>query len=132
DAGGRRQDRFWSVVTMPSTTRPRLVAITGAAGLPDGALERVGGLVDPIIARDGDELRRALPHAEIVFAWNFKAPALAEHWHLARGVRWIHVAAAGVDALLFPSLRDSEVALTNARGVFDVALSEYALALMLY
>jgi len=42
-------------------------------------------------------------------------------------VEWIHVTAAGVDTLLFDELRDSDVVVTNAHGVFDRPIAEYVL-----
>ena len=42
-------------------------------------------------------------------------------------LEWIHVTAAGVDTLLFDELRDSDVVVTNARGVFDRPMAEYVL-----
>jgi len=46
-------------------------------------------------------------------------------------LRWIHWCGAGVDAVLFPELRDSDVVLTNSRGVFDQAMAEYVLGLII-
>src|SRR5699024_3171542 len=56
----------------------------------------------------------------------FSGP-LAEARHAAASLRWIHVAAAGVDKLLFDDLRTSTVLVTNARGVFDMPIAEYDL-----
>ena len=55
----------------------------------------------------------------------------AENFHLARRLRWIHVSAAGVGSLLFPALAESEVVLTNGRGLHAVSMAEHALGLML-
>ena len=44
-----------------------------------------------------------------------------------RRLEWIHITAAGVDTLLFDELRDSDVVVTNARGVFDRPMAEYVL-----
>jgi phosphoglycerate dehydrogenase-like enzyme len=51
-----------------------------------------------------------------------RAPALA----------WVHSRPAGVDRLLFPALAESDVVLTNSRGVFSDALAEFALAAVLH
>ena len=45
----------------------------------------------------------------------------------ADSLEWIHITAAGVDTLLFDELRDSDVVVTNARGVFDRPIAEYVL-----
>jgi phosphoglycerate dehydrogenase-like enzyme len=51
---------------------------------------------------------------------------------LAPGVRWIHSRAAGLDSVLFPALVESDVPLTNGRGVFSASLAEFAIASLLY
>ncbi|MDX1432342.1 MAG: D-2-hydroxyacid dehydrogenase, partial [Gammaproteobacteria bacterium] len=46
-------------------------------------------------------------------------------------LRWIHWSGAGVDAVLFPDLAASDIVLTNARGIFDRAMAEYVLGVIL-
>ena len=52
-------------------------------------------------------------------------------WHLAERLRWVQVRGVGVDAMLFPEFVASDVQLTNVRGVFDRAMAEYTLGLIL-
>lgn len=80
---------------------------------------------------DAAGLAEALPGAQVLFLWDFFSPAVAEAWSSADALQWIHVAAAGVDSLLFDDLRASEVVLTNARGVFDRPIAEFVLASLL-
>lgn len=82
-------------------------------------------------ARTLDELRAALPGAAVLLGWDFRAGDLEQAWDVASDLRWIHWGGAGVDALLFPRLVDSEVAVSNARGVFDEPMAEYVLGLVL-
>ena len=106
------------------------VLIHGAASVREvRGLEAVEGEVRFQSARSIDELRQRLPHAQILLGWDFRAHDLAEVWSAARELRWIHWGGAGVDALLFPKLVESDVVVTNARGIFDVAMAEYALGL---
>lgn len=70
------------------------------------------------------ELDRALQGAEVVLVWDFRSSLLSESWERA-DVRWVHVAGAGVDAVLTPELAESDVVLTNARGVFDRSIAEF-------
>ncbi|MEB3366288.1 D-2-hydroxyacid dehydrogenase [Saccharopolyspora mangrovi] len=79
----------------------------------------------------GDELPHALPGTDALFVWSFRSQAIADAWPHADKLRWIHSASAGVDRLLFPQLRDSPVALTNSRGVFDQPIAEYVLGTVL-
>lgn len=69
--------------------------------------------------------------AEALFIWNVGGGFLREHWSRLERLRWVHTTSAGVDKVLFQELIDSDVVLTNSRGVFDVALSEYVIGLML-
>ena len=82
-------------------------------------------------APDLVSLQRHLPEADVLLGWNFRATELREAWPLAGGLRWIQWGGAGVDAVLFPELVASDVLLTNARGVFDRAMAEYTLGLIL-
>ena len=82
-------------------------------------------------AGDADDLVAALPDAEVVFSWRPPQGALEEAWGRASRLRWIQTASAGVDSLLFPALVDSDVVVTNARGVFDGAIAEWVVGAML-
>jgi phosphoglycerate dehydrogenase-like enzyme len=79
----------------------------------------------------GHELAASLPGADVLFAWDFLSDALAAAWPHADALRWVHVAGAGVDRVLFPELAASDVTVTNSRGVFDEPMAEYVLALVL-
>ncbi|OYO20941.1 hydroxyacid dehydrogenase [Enemella dayhoffiae] len=76
-------------------------------------------------------LADALPGADVLLWWDYFSPALAQAWGYADRLRWVHVASAGVDAVLFDELRDSDVLLSNARGVFDQPIAEFVLASVL-
>lgn len=57
---------------------------------------------------------------------------IRELWAHTKKVRWVHSLAAGLDKLLFPELVESDVVLTNAKGVFKRPLAEFAVLGMLY
>ncbi|MGV0835745.1 D-2-hydroxyacid dehydrogenase [Mycolicibacterium thermoresistibile] len=78
-----------------------------------------------------DELADGIRGARALLLWDFFSPALREAWPHADSVEWIHIAAAGVDTLLFDELRDSAVTVTNAHGVFDRPIAEYVLGAIL-
>lgn len=78
-----------------------------------------------------DELAEALPGADVLFAYDFFSQAIPRAWHAADSLRWLHVAATGVDAMLSPELVESDVVLTNSRGVFNESIAEYVLAQVL-
>jgi len=116
------------------SARPRAVTavVFGASpGSPPDGLDRVPDGVELRFATSAPELRSALPGAEVLFVLDYAFRALADAWESASSLRWIHVAAAGVDALLIPEIRASDAVVTNSRGVFDEAMGEYALGLLL-
>ncbi|MDH3860016.1 MAG: D-2-hydroxyacid dehydrogenase, partial [Gammaproteobacteria bacterium] len=102
-----------------------VLLIQGAEQIED--VPRLGELCEQAelrFATTTDELRAALSGAEAMLGWNFRADSLREAWDSATELRWIHWAGAGVDAAMFPELVDSDVQLTNARGIFDVPIAE--------
>lgn len=110
----------------------KTVVVLGAKGFADlPGVEQIGDDVNWSFAATADDLRRALPSSEILLGWNFRAKELRNAWDSATGLRWIHWCGAGVDAALFPGLQRSDVILTNARGVFDRAMAEYVLGLII-
>lgn len=74
-----------------------------------------------------DGLAEAVHGARALLLWDFFSRAVQDAWPQADLLEWIHITAAGVDTLLFDELRDSDVVVTNARGVFDRPLAEYVL-----
>ena len=76
-------------------------------------------------------LRDALPGASVLLGWKFDATELHDAWDCVDQLRWIQWPGAGVDAVLSPSLVESDIVLTNMRGVFDRAVAEYVLGLIL-
>jgi phosphoglycerate dehydrogenase-like enzyme len=83
------------------------------------------------MADDMATVRAHLPECDVVFHYNHPREALRDNWELCGRLRWVHIGGVGVDWSLFPALVASDVILTNSRGVFDVTLPEYLLALML-
>jgi len=77
------------------------------------------------------DVRRLLPEADVALLWDFRSGVLRDAWPAANRLRWVHIAGAGVDATMFPELVAGDIVLTNARGVFDHGMAEYALALLL-
>jgi phosphoglycerate dehydrogenase-like enzyme len=78
-----------------------------------------------------EEAQALAPSADVAFLWEWHTPLLEQVWPLAKRLRWIHVIGVGIEWALFPALVESDVTVTNTRGVYDRALGEYALLLML-
>jgi phosphoglycerate dehydrogenase-like enzyme len=75
---------------------------------------------------------RDVTDADVIFVGPRSGPELREVWPQAKRVRWVHSLSAGVETILCPELRPSDVVLTNGRGVFAPALAEWAVAAILY
>jgi phosphoglycerate dehydrogenase-like enzyme len=95
--------------------------------------EHLEPIADRVELRFTDEhgLPDAVQGAEVLFLWHFFSTAVQDVWAQCTGLRWIHVAAAGVDKLVFPALAASDVVVTNARGVFDRPIAEHVLGAVL-
>lgn len=93
-------------------------------------LDPLHGRVD-LRLTDAAGLGAALEGARGLFLWDFFSTAVQDVWAQCEGLEWIHVAAAGVDSLLFDELRDSDITVTNARGTFDRPIAEFVLASIL-
>lgn len=111
--------------------RPRVAVLGFPAEPSPPGLDAVGALADVGVATTGAELAGLLPEADVLLVLDFRAGVLREAWPAARRLRWVHAASAGVDNVMFPELRDSDVVLTNARGVFDAPIAEWVLGVML-
>jgi phosphoglycerate dehydrogenase-like enzyme len=94
-------------------------------------LEVLAGQAEIRTATSVSELRAALAGAEVMLGWNFRAASLREAWSAADSLRWLHWAGAGVDAAMFDELVNSDVKLTNARGVFDQPMAEWVLGMII-
>ncbi|HEV7648805.1 MAG TPA: D-2-hydroxyacid dehydrogenase [Actinophytocola sp.] len=101
---------------------------TGDTGRPPA--EPLEDLAELRFATDED-LVSALPGADVLLVWDFRSHALADAWPAADSLRWVHASSAGVNHVLSAPLVESDVVVTNSRGVFDAPMAEYVLALVL-
>jgi phosphoglycerate dehydrogenase-like enzyme len=90
---------------------------------PEGVVFVVGDTVERFV--------RAPPPDAILICWVGRR-VLEPVYALARGVKWVHSRSAGVERTVFPALAESDVVMTNGRGVFSVALAEFVIGSVLY
>jgi len=109
---------------------PVVVVLCASSDQRPPHLEALDGRVTLRYA-DAAGLASAVGGARALFLWDFFSTAVADVWSHCDRLEWIHVAAAGVDTLLFDGLRESRVTVTNARGVFDRPIAEFVLASVL-
>lgn len=107
-----------------------VVLVPEDEGMPPG-LDPVIESADVRLARTDAELGEVIADAEILCVWDFRRPRLARFWGEASNLKWVHASSAGVDAVLFDELVDSDVVVTNTRGVLDESIAEYVLGAIL-
>ena len=78
------------------------------------------------VATDRDAALAAAPETEVLLG-----AIDAELFALALNLKWVQATAAGVDAMLFPELRDSDVVMTGEKGLVGPHLADHAMALLL-
>ena len=116
---------------MSNTNNAPKVVILAAKGQPlPYNLDTIEALAD-VTVTEAAGLPGATTGADILFLWDFFSSALKDAWRNADALQWVHVAAAGVDAMMFEELRASDVVVTNAHGTFDRPIAEFALASIL-
>lgn len=99
-------------------------------GMPPG-LETLPDIADVRLVRGDVGLVETVRDADVLCVWDFRHQRLEEAWPEAQRLRWVHAASAGVDAVNIPPLVESDVVVTNTRGVLDDAIAEWVLAVML-
>lgn len=81
-------------------------------------------IMSPLTRADADA---ELPEAEVAFGWAVNR----DNFPTAKRLRWIQAAAASVTPLMFPELIESDVLLTNGRGIHAVSMAEHTLGVLL-
>lgn len=97
-------------------------------------LEPIRSLADIYVSNDEKALEERAGAADIILSSGLtgKSVSLRDIWQHSKNVKWVHSLSAGVENLLFPELVESNVPVTNARGVFKRPLAEFAVLGMLY
>jgi len=85
-----------------------------------------------VIVQDIDSLRRELPHADVLVLAPRFGEMIRDVWPQAQHLRWIHSLGAGVEKFPFDLLRQSDVVVTNSKGVYADALAEFVIAAILW
>lgn len=111
--------------------RPVTLVLGADEERPPPGIEAAADVAALRYAPDLDALDALLPAAEALFSWHAEPEWLPAAWGRAARLRWIQTASAGVDSLLFPELVESDVLVTNARGVFDEPIAEWVIGAML-
>ncbi|MGZ4148443.1 MAG: D-2-hydroxyacid dehydrogenase [Actinomycetota bacterium] len=112
-------------------TRPVVLILGASEQEPPPGITAVDASAELRYAPGAGDVAAGLAEADVVFFWRGRRAWLEDAWASATRLRWIQTASDGVDGLLFPTLVDAGVAITNARGIFDGAIAEWAIAAIL-
>ena len=108
--------------------KPKVIVIV-QRGRPAPPVERLESEADVVVVRTADEFRAALPGAEILFLNDFRTKLLRE---VGPGeLRWIHTSSIGVDTLLTDEIVNSDIVVSNSRGVCERPIAEWVLGVLL-
>src|SRR6476619_8342251 len=112
-----------------TASRMPFVAVLGATeDEPPPGIDPAAELAELRLVGTADEVPGAIAEVDAVFSWGAPRAWLRDAFPRAAKLRWVQSASDGVDGLLFPELVASDVIVTNARGVFDDAIAEWAIA----
>jgi phosphoglycerate dehydrogenase-like enzyme len=113
-----------------SRTHPTVAAIVAPDAADPPGLDGVDG-VEIHVVRTAAELDAVIDRTDVLAVYDFHTELVARLGARAGELDWIHAASAGVDAVLTPAVVDGPTVVTNAQGVFDDAIAEYVLAVLL-
>ena len=108
--------------------KPKVIVIV-RQGRPAPPVERLESEADVVVVRTADEFRAALPGSEILFLNDFRTKLLRE---VGPGeLRWIHTSSIGVDSLMTDEIVNSDIVVSNSRGVCERPIAEWVLGVLL-
>src|SRR5262245_9062027 len=96
-------------------------------------LSEISDRASVIICNTREALEEAIAPAEILLLWEpTLAGLLTSAFSKTTSLKWIHCRSAGVDSQLFAELVESDVVLTNSKGIYSSSLSEFVMAAILF
>lgn len=116
--------------------RPTLFIVTREPNpVPDALVSELSQVVDVIVGSRPEHFAPVIDRVDAIHTWSGGNPRhlLEPLLDLPPRLRWIAHAGIGVDQILFPRLIESDVVVTNMRGLdfYAAAMAEYAFALIL-
>ena len=111
-----------------TASAPHLVVLTGAdPDLPPPDLAALEAEAAISVVAPGEH-SNLVATADVVLVWDTTFPAIDHVLRDATGASWIHVAAAGLDAVLSPRLGHLTATVTTAAGIQDEDIAEFVVA----
>ncbi len=93
------------------------------------AIQQAAPEAEVVLARNADAAGDYFAQAEVIVTSNWEFPV--EVFRRATSLKWLHAISAGVEFILYPEMKESEVIMSCARGIFDTPAAEHTLALLL-
>ncbi len=91
-------------------------------------LRNVSDQVNFVLADSEEQMLREAEDADIIMGIGAEA---REVFGAAKRLKWIQIGGAGAEFVLFPELIESDVILTNARGIFSEPIADHVFAMLL-
>lgn len=79
------------------------------------------------LTESAEQRRAALADADIVFAVRFSP----DDFKTAKHLKWLQLSSAGATHVLFPEMVESDVIVTNSRGLYGVPIAEHVIGMMI-
>ena len=95
-------------------------------------LSRLPAATNMVTTLDRDRAIAEAADADVVLNCTGRGELLEAMWPAAKKLRWVHSLAAGVESQLVRDLVESDVPLTNSRGVYKESLGEFVIAAALF
>jgi len=111
--------------------KPVITVVTASEDDWPPGLEDLQGQAELLPGNTRETLCANLPRADILLVTDFRTDLLQDCWPEQHAIQWIHATSAGVDALMIDPIRNSDIPVTNARGIFDRPIAEFVLGLVL-
>jgi phosphoglycerate dehydrogenase-like enzyme len=115
--------------------RPTIFLLPRDTEPPQTLVDALSAIAHVIVGRTGNDFLPVADQVEAIITWAGGNPRLflEPMETLPTKLRWVSHSGIGVDQFLYPALIESEVVVTNMRGVtgYSAAMAEYAFSLML-
>ncbi len=108
---------------------PSKLVLLVAYKLSPSNLQRIKDLssdIEVLYAEEPSQIQELLPKADVLFG-----PLNRELFQLTKNLRWVHLAYAGVDRILFPEFVISDITLTSSKGLHKHQITELLFGMML-
>jgi len=106
---------------------------SGLSGFPDfpaAAAQQLQAEFPDIkvaLARTSEQRRVELADADVLFAVRFSP----EDFKIAKQLKWLHLSSAGATHVLFPEMVESNIIVTNSRGLYGIPIAEHVIGVMI-